>query len=353
MVSTNNGSAYVGEYTNNYVYDGWNCIALLNSSFNLLNSFLWGSDLSGSLQGAGGVGGLIEVSYHGAATTNCFVAFDGNGNVSSLVNAADATTAANYEYGPFGEVIRATGPMAKLNPFTFGTYFYDWETDKYYAKNRYYDPSPGRFLNRDPMAEPGFELIAQSLLSDNDPSKVNDVDGDGPLGFAPQQIEGTTGGTQIEPNGGDYEWNRYAFVLNRPTMAVDALGLDITVETGNAGAGPINNRVHQQICVMNCNMEKQCFSFGMTGPQWPEFSKKWLGWNSWVTGAILQGEIYQADPVPGATIYSRHTTTAAQDAKWLQYELTTRLGLKDGYSVARHNCRTYSQWEFRDAPLHW
>ncbi len=353
LVSTNNGAGYVGQYTNNFLYDGWNLAAILNPQSSILESFRWGSGLSGSQQGAGGVGGLLGISYNGSSTTNCFPAFDGNGNVAALVNSADGTIAAIYEYGPFGEVIRATGPMAKINPFTFGTFFYDWETDKSYAKNRYYDPSTGRFLNRDPMAEPGFELIAQSLLSDNDPSKVNDVDGDGPLGFAPQQIEGTTGGTQIEPNGGDYEWNRYAFVLNRPTMAVDALGLDITVETGNAGAGPINNRVHQQICVMNCNMEKQCFSFGMTGPQWPEFSRKWLGWNSWVTGAILQGEIYQADPVPGATIYSRHTTTAAQDAKWLQYELTTRLGLKDGYSVARHNCRTYSQWEFRDAPLHW
>ena len=29
--------------------------------------------------------------------------------------------------GPFGEVIRATGPMAKVNPFMFSTKFYDWE----------------------------------------------------------------------------------------------------------------------------------------------------------------------------------------------------------------------------------
>jgi len=59
VVSTWNSSSssYVEEYTDNYAYDGWNCLAILNSSLSLLNSFLWGSDLSGSMQGAGGVGG--------------------------------------------------------------------------------------------------------------------------------------------------------------------------------------------------------------------------------------------------------------------------------------------------------
>jgi hypothetical protein len=33
-------------------------------------------------QGADGVGGLLAVSYHGSATTNCFAAYDGNGNVA-------------------------------------------------------------------------------------------------------------------------------------------------------------------------------------------------------------------------------------------------------------------------------
>jgi hypothetical protein len=28
---------------------------------------------------------------------------------------------AHYQYGPFGEVLRATGPMAKANPFRFST----------------------------------------------------------------------------------------------------------------------------------------------------------------------------------------------------------------------------------------
>ena len=42
---------------------------------------------------------------------------------------------AQYEYGPFGELIRATGPMAKLNPFRFSTKYDDDESDLYYGYN--------------------------------------------------------------------------------------------------------------------------------------------------------------------------------------------------------------------------
>jgi hypothetical protein len=62
------------------------------------------------MQGAVGVGGLLEVGYYGSATTNCFPAFDGNGNV-----------AANDEYAAFGEPVRVTGVMARNNPFRFST----------------------------------------------------------------------------------------------------------------------------------------------------------------------------------------------------------------------------------------
>ena len=65
--------------------------------------------MSGSQQGAGGVGGLLEVSCYGSATTNCFPAFDGNGNVAALINAADGTVAANDEYAAFSEPMRVTG----------------------------------------------------------------------------------------------------------------------------------------------------------------------------------------------------------------------------------------------------
>jgi RHS repeat-associated protein len=169
VVATNDGTAYIGQSTNNFVYDGWNLIGILNSASSLVESFTWGNDLSGSAQGAGlprqsgatagGVGGLLAVSYHGTATTNCFPAYDGNGNVAALVNAADGTLVANYEYGPFGEVIRQTGPMAKVNPFRFSTKYQDDESDLLYYGYRYYKPSTGGWLSRDPDEEDGGDNL--------------------------------------------------------------------------------------------------------------------------------------------------------------------------------------------------
>jgi RHS repeat-associated protein len=138
-----------------FVYDGWNLVAVLNSSSSLLQSFTWGLDLSGTPQGAGGVGGLLMVKDQ----STHFVACDGNGNVAALVNAADGQVSANYEYGPFGELLRATGPVAKANPFRFSTKYQDDETDQLYYGYRFYNPSTGRWPNRDPIEEwGGFNL---------------------------------------------------------------------------------------------------------------------------------------------------------------------------------------------------
>ena len=57
--------------------------------------------------------------------------------------------------GPFGEVIRATGPMAKANPFRFSTKYQDDETDLLCYGFRYYNASTGRWIGRDPAEEDG------------------------------------------------------------------------------------------------------------------------------------------------------------------------------------------------------
>jgi RHS repeat-associated protein len=177
IVSTNytSGTNYTTQYTNRFVYDGWNLIAVLSPNSQLLSSYTWGKDLSGSKQGAGGVGGLLEATYYGSSTTNCFVAYDGNGNVAALVNAADGAVSANYEYGPFGEIIRMTGPMAQKNPFRFSTKYQDDESDLLYYGYRYYKLSTGTWPNRDPIGELGGHNLYGFV--GNNPVSLFDEDG--------------------------------------------------------------------------------------------------------------------------------------------------------------------------------
>jgi RHS repeat-associated protein len=168
--------------TLNFVYDGWNLLASLTNTSTLNEAFTWGLDLSGSVQGspresgtsltggAGGVGGLLFVNQ--PATQTAFAAYDGNGNVSALVSAANGSVLAQYEYGPFGELIRATGPMAKLNPFRYSTKYQDDESDIIMYPYRPYSAIPGRWLARDPAQESGG-MSLYGMLANN---PVNDYD---------------------------------------------------------------------------------------------------------------------------------------------------------------------------------
>jgi RHS repeat-associated protein len=65
----------------------------------------------------------------------------------------NGTTAAHYEYSPFGETIAATGEKKDAFAFRFSTKYLDAETGLYYYGYRYYHPATGTWLSRDPKAE--------------------------------------------------------------------------------------------------------------------------------------------------------------------------------------------------------
>ena len=104
----------------------------------------------------------------GANAGTYFYAYDGNGNVIALTKASDGTIVAQYEYGPFGELIRATGPLAFVNPFRFSTKFEDDETGFLYYGYRYYNANTGRWLTRDPIGINGgpneYALFGNDML---------------------------------------------------------------------------------------------------------------------------------------------------------------------------------------------
>lgn len=118
-----------------------------------------GLDMSGSVQGVGGVGGVLAVTMGPAAPrsagTTHFASCDGNGNVVALTDAATGETTARYEYGPFGEIIRATGLMADLMPLRLSTMYADDVTGDIKFLFRDYRPGDGKWTSADPIGEYG------------------------------------------------------------------------------------------------------------------------------------------------------------------------------------------------------
>ncbi len=163
-----------------FYYDGWNllgeaCYNVAYSGSTLSSASLaedkhyyWGLDWSGSLSGAGGVGGLVAFSRRNAGepfTTLAYPSFDGTGNVMGLYK-ADGTMLAQYEYSPYGKILREEGDWAAANPFRFQTKQYDDETGLTYYQSRYYSASLGRFLSQDPLGTEGG-LNLYSFVNNN------------------------------------------------------------------------------------------------------------------------------------------------------------------------------------------
>ncbi|CAA6690077.1 MULTISPECIES: RHS repeat domain-containing protein [unclassified Lentimonas] len=197
-----------------FLYVNWNVIAtfeIQNSQVTLQNSYTWGLDLSKSMQGAGGVGGLLKSSTPQSPIETHYFTYDVNGNVSELLDASGAI-AAHYEYDPFGNVTRSSGAYANVNPFRFSSKYLDAETGLYYYGYRYYDAQVGRWLNADPLGESGgvnlyafvaneginsFDLFGLVVCeTDEFMDKLNQIDDDfervrGEIGDAADIVEDT------------------------------------------------------------------------------------------------------------------------------------------------------------------
>ncbi len=141
-----------------FLYDGWNLMAELGVGNVPLRSYVWGTDLSGSLQGAGGVGGLVTVAdFSGTSSTpNYYVCNDGNGNIVSLINSADGSVSAQYQHGPFGEPVETVGiQVLQKFPLRFSSKYCDSESGLSYFGDRYYNHYTGTWLDKDPIEEHG------------------------------------------------------------------------------------------------------------------------------------------------------------------------------------------------------
>jgi len=126
----------------------------------------WGLDLSGQsgnptpggIHGAGGIGGVLAMRDN-VANKSYLYCYDANGNVTQLMDVADGSVDARYEYYPYGGELLSTGVF---NPFRFSTKYLDVESRAYYYGYRYHMPKHGRWLNRDPIGYTGGQYVIRT-----------------------------------------------------------------------------------------------------------------------------------------------------------------------------------------------
>ena len=158
--------------THTFVWDG-NNIVLEKVGFaggaTRTFEYFWGNDLSGSEDGAGGVGGLLAVSVDGAY---CFPCYDNNGNITRYIG-EDGSVVAQFVYDPYGSIIEQSGCFAELLAIRFSTKYTDLEVGLVSYLMRFYDPFNGRWLNRDPIEEEGGNNLYAFCL--NNPIAIFDL----------------------------------------------------------------------------------------------------------------------------------------------------------------------------------
>lgn len=180
VVEAKSGSVWSITSDSRFVWDGWRLLQEVNSGGQVTREFVWGLDLGGALESVGTIGGLL--SYRAlspaapASAWSAWPAYDGNGNVSGLFDTSTGAMLADYEYDAFGNSIKAIGTKANQNPWRFSTKWTDGETGHLYYGYRYYMPSKGRWLSRDPIGEAGG-LNLYGMVGNN---PVNYVD---PMGL--------------------------------------------------------------------------------------------------------------------------------------------------------------------------
>ncbi|MCI5892462.1 MAG: M91 family zinc metallopeptidase [Clostridiales bacterium] len=154
-------SKTVGGATTNDIWDNSGNIVAENDT-------IYNRGLGGEIISAKGFGDSA------AAVGDQYYSYNGHGDTTNLVQQSGTTLAMTgaYEYDAFGNC-RTSGSEGSANPFRYNDQYYDEETGLIYLRNRYYDPTTGRFTQEDTYWNvnnmiygdsnvPSYSAIAQS-----------------------------------------------------------------------------------------------------------------------------------------------------------------------------------------------
>ncbi len=292
-----NGFSWSLSTTTYYVYDGMRVIQERTTSPTV--SYTRGVDLSGTLQGAGGIGGLLARSHayqsgSGGWTNHNVYHADGGGNITYMLNSSQSVVA-SYRYDPFGNTISSSGSLASANVYRFSGKEIHVNSGLYYYGFRFYDPNLQRWVNRDPIAEDSFWHSRRRTSGVRDNSRS-------------ARFAGSN--------------NLYEFAKNAPPVWVDRSGLDIWV--GHRPFGLFGWLEHWNINVGNPNPNGSYTSYSFQGR-----------WGNWF------GEIYKDKP-PTSFDQGRYLyTTPEQDAA-AKSILEQMVGDSMHYSLLNNTCHEFS-----------
>ncbi|MGC2330201.1 MAG: RHS repeat-associated core domain-containing protein [Candidatus Acidiferrales bacterium] len=143
--------------TSIFAYDGVNLIETVNSTGGVVARYTHS-------------GGVDEPLAMQRGTTTDFYEADGLGSITSLT-ASNASIAQSYTYDSFGNTTTSSGSLT--NFFRYTAREFDTETNLYFNRARYLDPSSGRFLSEDPIRFKGgndfYSYVQNSPLDRTDP----------------------------------------------------------------------------------------------------------------------------------------------------------------------------------------
>ena len=173
-----------------YVWDG--DVIIQERDFNNLPAVTYtrGNDASGTMDGHGGIGGLLARTDSHSIHSHAYYHADGNGNITALIN-TNQLQVARYLYDPFGNIVSLNGPLAEANTYGFSSMENYRKAAIILYLYRPYSPHLQRWLNKDPAEDANLfgHLVARS-----DPSAV--------------------------------ELNPFVFVSNDPVTGVDPFGFE-------------------------------------------------------------------------------------------------------------------------------
>ena len=270
-----NGSAWVKTNEVRLIYDGYQIIQERDTNNALQVTYTRGLDMSGTLDEAGGIGGLLaRTDTNGSAYYHA----DGNGNVTALMDGRE-NMAARYLQDPFGRPIGQWGSMANVNVMQNSSKpVYHGIIDD---GLRWRIPELDRFANQDPIQEQGG----------------------------------------INP---------YSFVANNPVNYVDPLGLDYYVGGSREGYGHLWVAVDYHGGVLRYDFQQ--LGFEGAGSSLKDFLK-----SLYADGDVKPSFWPSADKAARGNEYYRYKSCPEKDAE-IAKKMRDQIGNPPTYSCLFGNC---------------